>query len=190
MVWVVWWSGAICGGMPARDRADAADARDAWADGGSSVGVLRGMRRALPWRCSAAGCWRLLWHAPNAWGVACAALVAGGVRPDAADILAPCAAVCNAGGAESAPKRVYARLPVRGSIVSIEMISPVLCADGARAGMSSSTSAAAGGTGLLGLGVTARHDARVLLCWGTRTGCRRRFCGQAARCTVCVQDGI
>ena len=31
----------MCGGMPARDRADAAAARDAWADGGSTVGVLR-----------------------------------------------------------------------------------------------------------------------------------------------------
>ena len=180
----------MCGGMPARDRADVPTERDAWADDGSTVVVLRGMRSALPWRCSAAGCWRSLWLTPSAWGVACAVQFAGCVRPGAADIFAPCAAFRNAGGAESAPKRVNVRSPVRGSIVSIEMISPVLCADGARAGMSSSTSAAAGGTGLLGLGVTARHDARVLLCWGTRTGCRRRFCGQAARCTVCVQDGI
>ena len=75
--------------------------------------------------------------------------------------------VRDASGADSALKRVNARLPVRGSIVSIEMIFPVLSADGARAGMSSSTSATAGGTGLLGLGATARHDARVVLCWGT-----------------------
>ena len=47
MVWVLCWSGVACGGMPARDRADAAPVRDAWADGGSAAGVLAGVRRAV-----------------------------------------------------------------------------------------------------------------------------------------------
>ena len=42
------WSGVACGGMPARDRADAAAVRDAWADGGPAAGVLAGVRRAVP----------------------------------------------------------------------------------------------------------------------------------------------
>ena len=84
-----------------------------------------------------------------------------------ADILELCAAVCNAGGAESASKRVNARSPVRGPIVSIERIAPVLCADGTCAGTSSSTSATAGGTDLLGWGVTTCRDASIVVCWGT-----------------------
>ena len=49
MVWVLCWSGVACGGMPARDRADAAAVRDAWADGGSAAGAL-----APAFRCNTA----------------------------------------------------------------------------------------------------------------------------------------
>ena len=72
----------------------------------------------------------------------------------------------HAGGAELASKRVNARSPVRGSIVSIERIAPVLCADGACAGTSSSSSATAVGTGLLGWGVTTCRDAVLGAYWG------------------------
>ena len=47
-MWVLCWSGVASGGMPARDRADAAAVRDAWADGGSAADVLAGVRRAVP----------------------------------------------------------------------------------------------------------------------------------------------
>ena len=62
------WSGVACGGMPARDRADAAAVRDAWADGGPAAGVLAGVRRAVPGRWSAFVCWRSLWLVAKAWG--------------------------------------------------------------------------------------------------------------------------
>ena len=167
MVWVLCWSGVACGGMPARDRADAAAVRDAWADGGPAAGVLAGVRRAVPGRWSAFVCWRSLWLVAKAWGATCVAVVGGCVWPGVADKVELCAAVRDAGGAESASKRINVRSPVRGSIVSIERIAPVLCADGACAGTSSSSSATAVGTGLLGWGVTTCRDAVIGVCWGT-----------------------
>ena len=168
MVWVLCWSGVACGGMPARDRADAAGVRDAWADGGPAAGVLAGVRRAVPGWWSAFVCWMSLWlvqrhGVPPVW----LWLDAAFGREWRTKWNCALRYVRDAGGAESASKRRNVRSPVRGSIVSIERIAPVLCADGACAGTSSSSSATAVGTGLLGWGVTTCRDAVIGVCWGT-----------------------